>query len=609
MKHALLLPLLGFFSGITASLPAQQTTTVVYDESTEDFPNPERGFYHYTATYSGEYQPLDTNVLKAWRNLHQPPGAGYSIYSTLVFRYFFLEDFKSGLISPGYLDAMSQDFEAARQAGVKLIVRFAYTEDPDAGGCTFCPPYGDAPLSIVLLHIGQLKPLLQANADVIAVVQMGFIGIWGENYFTDYFGDASQPPYGLSAQNWLDRKTVADSLLSALPATRCIQVRHAQMKQKFVYGANAPLSAAPLQQNEAWQNTAKARIGFHNDCFLASPDDYGTFYDYDINGAGADTASLKPYWAADALFVPVGGETCNDWNPYSNCSGEPGGGANAEMARLHYSYLNADYNHAVNNDWVSGGCMNAIRQQLGYRLVLQKGEYTTAAQPGKSVFVKIELKNVGFAAPFNPRRLRLLLRNQASGEVYAAELPDDPRGWLPGGQTRVIQHTLCLPANLPEGNYGLLLHLADPYASLTGRPEYAIRLANSGAVWEPGTGYNNLLHTLVVSADGGGEACDGGLSFSSGTVAINEPFANGGNWLLYPNPAGPEVYVQAPPANAGPVDYVLYNVLGEVIDQGRFDLSGAAPAGILLPSHARGMFFLRLLLPGGHEQVFRFEAR
>jgi hypothetical protein len=51
--------------------------------------------------------------------------------------------------------------------------------------------YVHAPKKIVLQHITQLAPVFKKNADVIAVLQEGFIGIWGENYYTDYFGDAS----------------------------------------------------------------------------------------------------------------------------------------------------------------------------------------------------------------------------------------------------------------------------------------------------------------------------------------------------------------------------------------------------------------------------------
>lgn len=38
---------------------------------------------------------------------------------------------------------------------------------------------------------------------------------------------------------------------------------------------------------------------------------------------------------------------------------------------MHYSYLNADYNNQVNNDWDSLGCMKSIKEKLNYRLLLK----------------------------------------------------------------------------------------------------------------------------------------------------------------------------------------------------------------------------------------------
>jgi hypothetical protein len=35
---------------------------------------------------------------------------------------------------------------------------------------------------------------------------------------------------------------------------------------------------------------------------------------------------------------------------------------------------------------------------------------------------------------------------------------------------------------------------------LANRPEYAIRLANAGGLWEASTGFNALNHTLQVTA-------------------------------------------------------------------------------------------------------------
>lgn len=496
-------------------------TTVSYDASPEDFPNPERGFYHYTETRSESYNPLDASDLAALRGSNTSGGANHSVVSSLIFRYFFLRDFRNGAISQAYLDAMTADFAAVRAAGLKIIPRFAYTDEVNGDGCSsfICPPYGDASKATVLTHIAQIGPLLRANADVIATVQMGFIGTWGENYYTDFFGDASQQGRLLD-ENWQDRFEVLNALLAEVPANRSVQVRYPQMKQRTVYGVNAPTTSAPLTAAEAFSGTDKARIGFHNDCLLASFTDYGTYENYGNSSAfgGSDTTNLKPYFAADSRYVPVGGETCDDSNydPENNCT-SAGGFGDAEMKRMHYSYLNVDFNHDVNNDWQTGGCMDAIKRQLGYRFELQSGSYPDQIVRGGGATFSFTLKNLGYAAPYNERRVELLLRNVATGEVWLAPLAADPRTWDRENAQHQITEQLCAPAGMPTGTYDLLLNLPAPEASIYQRPEYSIRLANrlGGAeVWEAATGYNDLGQQVEITSSGG-TACGGGTEFLS----------------------------------------------------------------------------------------------
>ncbi|GAA4445509.1 DUF4832 domain-containing protein [Phytohabitans houttuyneae] len=71
----------------------------------------------------------------------------------------------------------------------------------------------------------------------------------------------------------------------------------------------------------------------------------------------------------------------------------------------------------------------------------------------------------------------------------------DPRRWAAGTTTTVSQSVSL--SGVPAGSYRLLLNLPDPRAGLATRPEYAIRLANTG-VWEPATGFNDLLRTVTV---------------------------------------------------------------------------------------------------------------
>ncbi|WP_442587306.1 DUF4832 domain-containing protein [Pedobacter sp. AW31-3R] len=477
---------------------------VTYTESTEDFPNPERGFYRYSETNSSDYSLLDAAELKSYRSLQTIPSATYDVYSTLVFRYYILDNVITTAISADFLSNMEKDMVAARTAGVKLIPRFVYTATATPGTCPegfICPPYGDAAKSVVLNHITQLKTVLTNNADVIACVQLGFMGIWGENYYSDFFGDASLnggQNSTLTDQNWLDRIEVLKALLAAMPTDRMVQVRYPQFKQRYLFGVNSVLTSAPLAELAAFGVEDNARIGYHNDCFLASTNDFGTFEDYG-NSSGPRTSdgvvlnALRDYMKADSKFVVVGGETCSDDYSLNDC--EPSGKAQQELADMHFSYLNAHYNTAVNNDWQSGGCMDNIKKNLGYRFVLQTAVIPDHVVKGTSLNLVLNVKNAGYASPYNKRTAKLVLRNTTSGELKTFDLATDVRRWFSG--TLKVEESIKIPSDFPAGKYEMLLNLPDEYASIASRPEYSIRLANNN-VWEETTGFNKLNHTIEV---------------------------------------------------------------------------------------------------------------
>lgn len=390
---------------------------------------------------------------------------------TLVYRGFLLDAFADAPISGQYLAHMEADFAALRAAGLKAIPRFAYTNRVHTAPGTRwppVPPYGDAPVERVLEHIAQLAPVLRANADVIAVVQAGFIGIWGEWFYTDAFAgqDLDHP----SAEDWDRRRQVVERLLSALPPTRMVQVRTPLQKQQ-VTGRRSPLTRV-----EAFGGSLAARIGHHNDCFLASDTDYGTY---------RDPEAEYDFLEADTRYVPVGGETCNPNPPRSECAS-----ALAEMARFHWSYLNSGYHRGVLDSWRIGGCMAQVERRLGYRLSLKAARFAPSARPGGTWRLELELANEGFAAPFLPRRAEVVLRHRVSDRQYRADLGVDLRQLLPGAP-HPLGLDLGLPADMEPGRYAASLHLADPDPALAARPEYAVRLANAG-VWEPASGHNRL---------------------------------------------------------------------------------------------------------------------
>lgn len=160
------------------------------DYSTDPATNPSRGWYKYTDSGEPGYSALSDSNLATW----------YSKGYTVIYRLFLLSEFLDSNITYSsmlrippskqasnqahptlpslrttYLESVATDFERMRAAGFKCILRFAYTKVQQA-----TPPYNDAPLSRVLMHIEQLRPVVQANEDVVLVLQAGFIGTWGE---------------------------------------------------------------------------------------------------------------------------------------------------------------------------------------------------------------------------------------------------------------------------------------------------------------------------------------------------------------------------------------------------------------------------------------------
>jgi hypothetical protein len=420
--------------------PAPDMRTTEPQESMENFVNPERGFYTGYDLLSGrDASSIRTN--------------GYSLAIAIV----DLSAYRDAALPSSLLSSLDAGFERARAAGIKLIVRFTYGSVSDASEAR------------ILGHIHQVTPALRDNADVIATVQAGFIGRWGEWHSSTHGLDNDET-----------RADIITALLDAVPASRSVALRKPSFKRNF---AGEPLAAA-----EAFGDSPRARLGHHNDCFLASATDLGT-YDSPI-------ADSMAYVAADTTYAPMGGETCAVYAPRSSCSN-----AVAELASHHWSYLNRMYNAAVINGWVSEGCDSTIRRLLGYRFVARRVAVSESVAPGGVLAVELDVLNRGYAVPMNERPLEVVLTS--GGVRKVARLSYDARR-IAAGATTTISARLRVPADLAPGTYSVALRLPDASASLAGDARYAIRLANEGT-WNESTGDNLLTDALVVDTAAGGE--------------------------------------------------------------------------------------------------------
>lgn len=423
---------------------SDELTAIRYSESADVFSNPERGFMHMYAAKS-EGTPLSAVQLRALKAENV----------TLIQRIYYFESFKDKPLRAAELALISEDMQTIRETGVKCVLRFAYTDTMDGT---------DAPYEIVAQHLDQLAPVFEENQDVIAFVQAGFIGPWGE--------------WHNSSNNLTTRdnmKKVLEKLLSVLPAGIMVQVRTPHYKQE-IFGTSEPVDAS-----SAYSADYRARVGHHNDCFMAGPTDYGTY---------VNVASDKAFIAKEGLFVPTGGETCPPQGDAPDCTE-----ASETMRMLRWTYLNLDWYQPTIDAWKASGCFAEFQRNLGYRLMLVSAKLPGKIAADADLPLDIEITNKGYAPLYNKKITSLVLKHVDSGQTHEFELPVDMRTCKPNG-TLTLDSVVKLEG-VAAGRYRLYLKISDQAPRLRPHPAYAIRLANIDT-WVPEEGMNSLKHELEI---------------------------------------------------------------------------------------------------------------
>ena len=510
---------------VTYTLTVSATGGAAYPIDETDFPNPERGFYEHAEWSHASRGNYSDNL---WDSYFDDARAANR---SLLLRIYYLDtdELRQNKQLPnGFITMFNNDMQKIRTNGMKCILRFAYDKNSGDG-------FQDASPATWETHLAQLKPYLQANADVIYVVQAGFLGCWGEWYYSSLgTGDEIE---------WSYRQNLIDQLLDAVPANRCVQLRTPLFKKTYL-GNNNPLTSAV-----AYHGSDQARLGHHNDAFLNGEENQGTY-----ENRTADMA----YIAQECLYVPIGGETNLDdgeLDTYTTwCNGST---AEDEMAQLHYSYLNHSYSQYVTDQWKTEGAYARISRNMGYRFQLLSASFDAQAVAGTSMNVQLNIKNVGYAPLYNERYAYIVLKNNTN--TYSIPLSSDPRTWAPNNATTAINEYITLPATMAPGTYDLYLYLPDASASIAANPKYAVRFANKD-IWQASTGYNILNKQVVVTV----AAC-------SGANGTGSTFTAPGNTYMQNASAESMSITGVTASNGGALTYQWYKTTsdiahGEMID-------------------------------------------
>lgn len=458
MKH-----LLSLAAILLTCVLTMHASVVTYEaDNTTIFRNPERGF---TDEWSRKVSLKNPNVIKG--SISSNWGTKYCMTMPVVLYNF--GNFKSADLPDDILAAFDEDMQLLRDHGLKCVLRFAYTESEKDNV--------DATPEWVQRHLEQLASHLALNADVIYVLEAGFIGVWGEWYYTKNYGNESMLMND-------KRRLVIDYLFANTPKDLFILFRYPLIKTGYLS------DAIPLTAEEGFSGSLRARMGCHNDAFMNTYGDMGTYASADRS----DDPAMRQYIATETLYVPNGGETNIEED---NLAEKRYTRAPGEMSTYHWSFCGSSYATQVTQRWRESGLFDTLNIHMGYRYNLLDGQFTDEAAPAGKMNVTIRVRNSGYAPIYNERKAYIVLKS--ADRSYSLPVKADPRRWLPNYAVSSINEQLQLPADIAEGTYRLYLYLPDIHSTIADDPRYAVRMANTN-VWDEETGMNDLGATIVISA-------------------------------------------------------------------------------------------------------------
>ena len=487
------LALLSVYVLFTTSLLAQ-TQTAVYQPSDEVFPNPERGWYKL-------WFPNFDNSNKVISDADLQTLKGDGNGTRLVLHKIIIPN--NGPIPPSLIEELQQEANRVRSNGFKIIYRFTYNWNQSIS-------IEDASLSQIEAHLDQLAPFFETNNDIIAFIEPGFVGSFGEWHHSSNDLLEAQTTTRLTDAS----RQVMSKILQVLPPDRITGMRYPHLKWVLTasgYPDGGLGYDQPLTEATAYSGSDASRIGYYNQRFVTNIEDM-----WSLTVEPSPERDYPLYMSQDTKFAPSWGEPEESSYAHQKKSGQR---AIDEARMFHYLSLNGyrESSPIVYQTWENTGAFAELSKKLGYRFRLLETEAPTNVNAGETLSLTLQVANDGFSRPVNARSIEVVLRDLNDGNTIVIPFSPtiDTRLWLPGAESqKLLNITVPIPDGVAEATYEVLLNLPDPYASLKGNPDYSIRLANQD-IWEATTGYNKLNLTVDISADGNTSDGSGtGLSYS-----------------------------------------------------------------------------------------------
>ncbi len=480
---------------VLAESETMKDSGIDYTEVVETISNPAAG---YSSTVWPTCRPGNTPVYN--------PTAG------LVLFFIDIGEFSSGVngtyheddtytegvdydLDEAFFKAWDETFENCRKNGCMIAMRFRYD---DLGKDNPEP----ATFEQVLHHIEQIKEsgLLEKYSDIIAFVEAGLVGKWGEMHGGKYVT--------------VDYKAkVLEAMLQAVPSPIPVTVRTPDIFAEWAGIERKDLNNFELidsiteSEYSATIQENKDRVGLFNDGYMGSINDLGTFSNREIETGWINHQAVTSYYGGEFSGAHDYAQSFDTYLPEN---------AIPEMYKTHLSYINCNIfpfykdftfseEYSVegvdNSAYYGQNVFQFIRDHIGYRFVIRKSELTPTVEQGGDVTVNFKIENTGFAGVIPDVQSYIVL--EKDGVFAYAEADTDCRQWQ---SCTTTDNTLNikLPDNIPAGDWNIMLKLSmGTPLSITNMTGRSIRFTNKD-VWDSSIGANYLGTVTVTESEKNG---------------------------------------------------------------------------------------------------------
>ncbi len=417
-----------------------------YQEDISNIRNPERGFY----------EPLNYNLKESGNEVIDSLPDSHLFHLRVGIGAFSSNGKNSQdiNITDDALKALKDILTKVKKNNGSVIIRFSYD---DFEGKSNTEP---ASMNVILKHIEQLGKVLLENRDVVTLIEIGFIGQWGELHDSTLVTNDNI-------------SLIVDKLLSVTDCKIRLSLR---TPSQYAYWKG--INDISKINNDISENGTKAYlVGIYDDGYLGSESDLGTYINREIEVAWLNNQAKHAFFGGElSLNYNFGGLPLNTIEFIQK-----------EGYLTHTTYLNSQWTDAVINSfkiapyvgdnelYKNSTAYEYLDNHLGYRFVLRNSALTNNIGIGEYLNIKLKIENVGFANLINDKIVSIVLSNDQN--VYEIKTNIEPTNW-DSLKINEVNMSLDLPADIVKGNYKVYLRISK-YANLENDGNYhCIRMAN-----------------------------------------------------------------------------------------------------------------------------------